>query len=87
MKQERVEKIISDMLPDADIEVEGKDCNFTVTIISDSLKDLTLLQRQQKVLAGFRTQLAEGSLHALTIRAYTLEEWNARTNHLVQISL
>lgn len=87
MKQETVEKIIKEIVPDSDIEVEGKECDFSVTIISEAFEGLSMMQRQQKILAGFRRYLADGSLHALSIKAFTQAEWNVKANHLVQISL
>lgn len=78
---------IVDLLPEAEVDIEGEDCNVVVTVISDHFEGLTPVKRQQVVLAGFTDALANGRLHALSVKPYTLSEWNKRYTNLVQISL
>ncbi|HBA34343.1 MAG TPA: cell division protein BolA [Gammaproteobacteria bacterium] len=78
---------IVEQLPGAEVDVEGEDCNATVTVISDRFEGLASVKRQQMVLAGFADVLASGRLHALSVKPYTLAEWNERHTNLVQISL
>lgn len=59
----------------AQVIPEGEDCNFTVTVVSDAFESLLPIKRQQKVLNVFSEQLRVGSLHALTVKAYTQSEW------------
>lgn len=61
--------------PDARIEVEGADCNFTVVVVSEAFSGVPPLRRQQRVLAEFAGELQRGDLHALTVKAHTPEEW------------
>lgn len=82
-----IEQRIVNTIADAELEVEGADCDFTVTVISETFKGLLPVKRQQRVLAGFSDVLASGELHALTVKPYTLEEWNKRITSLVQLSL
>jgi len=80
----RIEKT----LPGAAVDVEGADCNFSVTVISDAFEGLLPVKRQQRVLDGFTDVFASGDLHALTIKAFTAREWEAKnTAGFVQISL
>ena len=87
MEISEVEARIKEIVPDSEIEVDGAECDFSVTIVSEAFNDLPLMKRQQMILKGFSELLASGALHALTIKAYTLDEWNNKTSHLVQISL
>lgn len=87
METIEVERRISNLLNEAAIEVEGEDCNFTVTVISDEFSGLNTMKRQQKILSVFAEQLQSGALHALSIKAYTFDEWNNKTSGLVQLSL
>ena len=63
----------------AQIDVQGADCNFTARVVSDVFAGLRPVQRQQKVLAAFTDLLADGRLHALTVETYTAAEWQARS--------
>lgn len=64
--------------PDASIEIDGADCNFTARVVSQVFDGLRPVQRQQRILAAFSESLASGELHALTVEAFTTMEWQAR---------
>lgn len=87
MESNEIERRILSTLPGAQIDVEGADCDFNVTVISDEFDGLPTMKRQQRILAAFNDVLSNGDLHALSIKAHTLQEWNAKSSHLVQISL
>lgn len=87
MESREIEQRIATILGDAEVEVLGEDCDFTVTVISDEFNQLMPVRRQQLVLSGFTDVLASGALHALTVKAFTVEEWNQKYSNLVQISL
>ncbi len=87
MKSEIIESRVKSAIDDAELEVTGADCDFTVTIISEQFQGLPRVKRQQRILSAFSDLLASGELHALTVKAYTLNEWNQRSNTYIQISL
>ncbi|WP_317933271.1 BolA family protein [Halioxenophilus sp. WMMB6] len=87
MESQFVEQKVAELVPEAEIEVEGADCDFSVTVISEHFQGMTKVKRQQLVLSGFSDYLATGELHALTVKAFTMDEWNNKTNGLVQLSL
>lgn len=68
-----VERIVG-AFPDAQVEPEGADCSFSVTVVSESFAGQTPIQRQRPVLALFKDDIAEGTLHALTVIAKTPAE-------------
>lgn len=55
----------------------GAESHFRVTIVSGSFIDTPLLERHRSVNRALETELA-GTIHALSIHAYTVEEWHAR---------
>lgn len=86
MEISEVEATIKQALPDAEIDVSGDECSFTVTIISESFEGQNLMQRQKGILALFEIQLKSGRLHALTVKAYTPAQFAEMQNtHLVQL--
>lgn len=87
MESQVVEQKVADLLPGAEIEVEGADCDFSITVVSEQFVDLSKVKRQQLVLSAFTEELGSGALHALTVKAFTLDEWNNKSNGLVQLSL
>jgi len=77
MNPEQIVERIRAAYPDAIVETEGADCNFSVTIVSEAFEGLNPLQRQRPVMALFKDDISAGTLHALSITARTPDEAGA----------
>jgi acid stress-induced BolA-like protein IbaG/YrbA len=77
MKTEEIEQLIKDGLVDADVYVEGDGTHFTALVVSSLFIGLSRLKKQQMVYDTVKTQIMDGSLHALSIKAMTPDEWQA----------
>lgn len=75
MLTEEVVALIKAGIPDAEVIVGGEDCSFSVTVVSPSFEGLSLLKKQKAVMATVKEAIASGALHAITVKAYTLDEW------------
>lgn len=62
-------------IPNANIQVEGEDCSFSLTLVSDTFESMPRVRRQQTILGLFSEELSRGDLHALSVKAYTRSEW------------
>lgn len=73
--------------PDAEVMIEGEACDLLITVVSSQFADLTSVKKQQMVMATLKQPLASGKLHALSVKAYTPEEWQDqhKGNGLLQI--
>ncbi len=90
MNNTEIENKITSLYPDCDLQIEGEDCSFSVTVVSPSFEGLNQVKRQQSIYGLFTEPLKTGELHALTIKAYTPNEWNAKLSQsagLVSIKL
>ena len=67
------EMILAD-IPDAKVTVDGEDCSFTVTVVSEAFKGKMPVARQKMIMAPFKEKIATGELHALSVKALTPEE-------------
>ncbi len=61
-------------LPDCDIQVDGEGANFNIIAIGDLFVGLNAVKRQQAVYAALNEQIANGSIHAITMKTFTLDE-------------
>lgn len=75
MQTETIATLIQAGLPDAKVTVDGDGAHFTALVVSPSFAGLSRLQRQQRVNDTVKAQLLDGSLHALSIKACTPDEW------------
>ena len=77
MEIEEVKNLILGEIPDAEIHVQGEGCNFSVDVISEAFAGVANLNRQKKVLGSIREQITTGEIHAMSVKAFTPQEWAA----------
>ena len=91
ISKEEAEKLVLQSIPDAKVIIEGAGCDLTVTVISEKFAELSLVKKQQLVMATLKEPLASGKLHALSVKTFTPEEWQAlsknTTTGLLQIKI
>ena len=58
--------------------VEGEGRNFQIEAVSADFESMTRVKRQQAVLRLIADEIAEGTLHAITVTALTPEEKSKR---------
>jgi acid stress-induced BolA-like protein IbaG/YrbA len=64
--------------PKAEVIVDGAGANYDITVVSDLFSDQRPVKRQQSVYAALREAIADGSIHAVNIHAFTRDEWASR---------
>ena len=74
MSPEKIQQLISERMPDADVEVSGGEGKYVANVTSDAFEGLTSIKRHKLVYACVNDQIASGELHALTIVAKTPAE-------------
>ena len=73
-----VEALILGAYPDAQIAIEGQGCDLTIGVVSERFADLTMVKQHQGVMATLTEPLASGRLHAVTLKTFTPEQWQAQ---------
>jgi monothiol glutaredoxin len=89
LSPETVKGLIQASINDAEIFIEGAGCDLTITVISQQFTELSLVKKQQLVLMSLTEPLADGRLHAVSVKAYTPNEWQDKQNAtgLLQIKM
>lgn len=81
MNPDLIKQFIEAGLKDSLAIIEGDDGqHFTATVISAAFADKTRIQKQQLVYAILNNQIKDGTIHAISIKTYTPEEWHLQTN-------
>lgn len=78
MRSEDVIGLIHAGFPEAEIHLDGADCNFSVRVVSDGFQGKSTVKRHQAVIATVKDKLASGELHAMSVAAYTRVEWKQK---------
>ncbi len=74
MDTAQIQNLIEAALPDAQVTVTGGEGKFEATVISDSFEGVSAVKRHQMVYRSVAAHIADGSLHALSIRPLTPQE-------------
>ena len=75
MQAEDVAKILTDSLPGCEVSVAGEGNHFQLTVVGEIFEGLSSVKRQQKVYACLNSHIADGTIHAVTMKTYTPSEW------------
>ena len=68
MDNSQIKEIIGSYLDDVtDISVSGKDCNFSIRIISEDFNNMSALERHKRIMKLFSELLQSGELHAISL--------------------
>jgi acid stress-induced BolA-like protein IbaG/YrbA len=77
MRPEEIKKHIEQHIPDTTAIVSGADgVHFEAIVISPAFTGKTRVQKQQLVYAALNQYITDGTLHAISIKTHTPEEWD-----------
>ncbi|HHK0530595.1 TPA: BolA family protein [Pseudomonas aeruginosa] len=79
MQAEDVKSLLQEKLPGTQVEAEGEGCNFQLNLISDELAGQSPVKRQQQVYAHLNAWIADGSIHAVTMKFFSRAAWAERS--------
>lgn len=77
MGADEVKQIIENGLEGCTAHTAGEGCDFQVTVVGDLFEGLTPVKKQQLVYKCLNEHIVNGTIHALTIKAYTPAQWQA----------
>lgn len=78
MTTDEIKKLIEAGVENSNAIVTGAEGKYEATVISDSFDGLSMVKEHQLVYASVKAQISSGELHALSIKAFTTEEWNEK---------
>lgn len=77
MNSQLISQLLTEHLPECDINVEGGDGKYLVTAVGDIFDGLNAVKRQQKIYQILNQHITSGAIHAVTMRLFTHNEFNA----------
>lgn len=75
MNSQEVQVLLEKAIENAQVKAEGEGCNFQLTIIADAFEGLSTVKRQQLVYGYLQEAIADGTIHAVTMKTYTPEQY------------
>ena len=80
MSPQQVEEMIKAQLPDAQVQVQdltGGGDHYQVTVVSSQFVDKGMVQQHQLVYGALQQAISSEAIHALALKTYTPEAWQA----------
>ncbi len=75
LTNEALEKVLQQEAVIHYVKVEGDGYHYHLTIVSNAFTGKSKVARQQWVYALLKEYITSGSLHALSMKTWTEEEW------------
>ena len=79
MDPDQIKQLLDGELSQSEITVEGGDGKYLVTVVSNLFDGLNAVKRQQRIYQVLNEHISSGAIHAITMRLFTVEEFNAVT--------
>jgi len=77
LNSDSITQLLSAEFPECEIKVEGGDGKYLVTAVGELFEGLNAVKRQQKIYQVLNPHISSGAIHAVTMRLYTHNEFNA----------
>ena len=75
MTNEQIELLLKEALNLTEVHVQSEGTHYKIIAVSDEFDSMTRVKRQQAVYAPLKDKIADGSLHAVTIKTFTESQW------------
>lgn len=80
METSEVKKIIEAGIEGCEATVTADGSKYTAIVVSDVFEGMTMIAEQKMVYAILNDHIQSGAIHALTIKAYTKDEWAQKSS-------
>ncbi|KDM92766.1 BolA family iron metabolism protein IbaG [Photobacterium galatheae] len=84
METSEIKQILENALALDEVIVSGEGSHYQVIAVGAMFEGMSRVKKQQAVYAPLMSHIASNAIHALSIKAYTPEEW-ARDKKLMSL--
>jgi acid stress-induced BolA-like protein IbaG/YrbA len=75
MENQEIETLLTETLGLAEAHVKGDGSHFQIIAVSDKFEQMSRVKKQQFVYAPLAEKIAQGSMHAVSIKTFTEQQW------------
>ena len=75
MRMDYFSDLVEKAIDDSQVEITGDGSKFEARVVSDSFEGLSVIKRHKLVYAVLNDHIKSGAIHALSIKAFTQNEW------------
>lgn len=79
MTNQELQSILKSAFGDSMVSVDSDDeVHFEATVVTNAFEGLSRVRRQQLVYQALGALITSGEVHALALKTYTCDEWQAK---------
>lgn len=75
MQNTEIETLLKTQLNLAEVHVTSDGSHFNIIAVSDQFDGMSRVKKQQFVYAPLKDNIADGSMHAISIKTFTEKQW------------
>lgn len=75
MNNQEIETLLKTELGLAEVHVKSDGSHFQIIAVSDKFEGMSRVKKQQMIYAPLSDKIADGSMHALSIKTFSEQEW------------
>ena len=75
MELSEIEHILQEALNLDEVHVRGEGSHYNIIAVSDTFNEMSRVKRQQAVYAPLADKIADGSMHAISIKTFSVKDW------------
>ena len=75
MENHEIQTVLMNALPLQEVHVSGDGSHFRVIAVGEMFDGMSRVKKQQSVYAPLMEYIADNRIHALSIKAFTPQEW------------
>lgn len=75
MNNEEIAAMLKEQLSIHEVKVKSEGTHFQIIAIDDVFTDMSRVKKQQMVYAPLSEMIADGTIHAVTIKTFSEAQW------------
>lgn len=79
MQAQELQSLLMSELEGCEVEVRSEGSHYDILVVGDMFDGMRPVQKQQAIYRVINAHIADGSIHAVNIRAFTPAEWQAQS--------
>jgi acid stress-induced BolA-like protein IbaG/YrbA len=75
MTNEEIANLLKTELNLTDVKVKSEGSHFQIIAVDNRFDDMTRVKKQQLIYGPLSDKIADGSMHAITIKTFSVDQW------------
>ena len=75
MEISQIEQLLTEQLQLSEVRVSAEGSHYAVTAVGDCFDGVSRVKQQQMIYAPLMAAIADGSIHAVSIKTFTPQQW------------